>query len=306
MRPLRKLVLLPAAGAERLVTDGALPHIVRLLRSPDRRASDHAVTVLAVATTIRGFSAVAEALLADATAAPALVSLLPNTVSQAPFLAACVLGRTLEWALESGSPEASRRAGGLVAAVRRARSVPRLVQVLRSTLEVGLERRNATAVGVMASLALVCHMDADAAREALGAGAWPEACGEVLKQNAQAHGANDGMLALSLSLLADLVPHLRGGAAIPSAAAAPGLVPALARSFSRAPAGVPHDTLAVCCDAGIAGNAAAVLVAALSGSDAPQRAAEFVQARGASYLVRAPPALGSFALWGRAPGPLRM
>jgi hypothetical protein len=98
-------------------------------------------------------------------------------------------------------------------------------------------------------------------------------------------------VAVSVSLLADLAPHLRDGTPRLAAAAEPGLVPALARALGRAAGRGPPDSQALLGnDAEMAGNAAAVLEAALEGADGAQRAAEFVHAGGAGHLVRAGPA----------------
>jgi hypothetical protein len=82
-------------GAERLVADGALPHVFGLLRSPARGVADAAVACLAATTLPPSWGAVAEALLADATAAPALAALLLRPDGDAPFRGgrACCAGR---------------------------------------------------------------------------------------------------------------------------------------------------------------------------------------------------------------------
>jgi hypothetical protein len=274
------------AGAERLVADGALPHVVRLLRSPAVGVADDAVGCLAAAFESQGWAAVADALAADATAAPALAALLRRRAGAAPFDAACAIFMTLTGVLAPGSPEASRQATGPAAAVRRAGAVPRLVELLRAPLEG--EQRRLSAAYAMGALACVCRLDAAAAREAFCAGAWPDACRFVVEQGPCADRADVRHLELGLSLLAELVPHLRDGAPRPAAACEPGLVTALAqvlgRAAARAPPGTPgpsgHDTL-------VAGAAALVLEAALEGADGARRAAEFVHAGGAAHLVRA-------------------
>jgi hypothetical protein len=292
------------AGAERLVTDGVLPHVVRLLRSPARGVADDAVLCLTAAAVSENWRAVAEALLADATAAPALVALLLRPDGEAPFRAALVLGGTMGQALGSGIPEASRQARDLTAAIRRAGAVPRLVELLRATLEE--ERRGGFAFSVLAAVASVCHVDADAAREALGAGAWPEACRAFLEEDAHADDADEGLLAQCLNLLAAIIRHSPDGAPCPAAAAEPGLVAALARFLGRAAARVPPGAQALLgADAGMAAKAVMILEAALAGSDGAQRAAEFVHAGGAGHLVSARqrsgrPGLGS---WARGHGP---
>jgi hypothetical protein len=292
---LSHLAHLAPAGAERLVSDGALPHVVRLLRSPAQGVAAKAVDCLAAATPSQSWVTLANALAVDATAAPALAALLLGPGGDAPLNAACVLGMTMTWADGFGSPEARRRDSGLAAAVRRAGAVPRLVELLRASLE-GEQRRSA-ATGVARALAAVCHVDAAAAREALGAGAWALACRVVVEWDACVDCADEVLLALGLSLLVDLAPHLRAGAPRPAAAAEPGLVAALARILGHAaPALQPgtHDVgmVTVC-------NAAAVLEAALAGSDGAQRAAEFVRAGGAGHLVRARQRLGRRGLGGR-------
>jgi hypothetical protein len=239
---LGKVVQTPA-GAARLVRDGALPHVVRLLRSPARRVADAAVYCLAAATHSRTWDAVAEALLADDAAAPGLAAVLLGPVSDAPFRAACVLFKTMARALARGGPEASAKVAGIAAAVRRAGAVPRLVELRRTDLEG--ERRRSFAMSVTGALAFMCLWDAAAAREALGAGAWPEACRVVVEDDALAQRSDADPLTLSLSLLAALAPHLRdGGAPRAAAAAQPGLAAALSRAMGRAAAGVPPGTRA--------------------------------------------------------------
>jgi hypothetical protein len=274
------------SGAERLVADGALPHIVRLLRSPARRVANGAVLCLSAAFPPGRGGAVAEALLADAAAAPAILALLLGRDGDAPFHAACVLGRVLGWAL-FGGPEASPHARGLAAAARRAGTVPRLVELLRATREG--DRRRSFAPFVMAALTHVCEVDAAAAREALGAGAWADASRIVVEQDASPQRADSNLLEMSVSLLSDLAPHLCDGAPRPAAAAAePGLVAARARALGRASDRGPLGTRALSHDdATTARNAAAVLEAVLEGADGAQRAAEFVDAGGAGHLVRA-------------------
>jgi hypothetical protein len=293
---LARLVQTPA-GAERLVADGALPRVVALLRSPTERA--YSIFSLAAATKSDGWGAVADALLADAAAGPALFAVLRGPDEDARFRAACVLGKTLGWALALGGPEAKGRAADLAAAARRAGAVPRLVELLRTTPFEGEQRRDFPGYAIGA-LAHVCRADGDAAREALAAGAWPVACRAVLKQAT----GDEGLWALGLSLLADLARHLRGGAPRPAAAAAPGLAAALARALGRAAADrAPLGSGSPMGDgAQVAGDAAAVLEEVFEGSDGAQRAAEFVDAGGAGHLVRAGPALGPPGLWGRAPG----
>jgi hypothetical protein len=273
------------AGAARLVADGALPHVVRLLRSPAPGVANRAVLCLFAATFPRTWDAVAEALLADAAAAPALVELLLGPGGEAPIQAACVLGMTLDWAITCGGPDEFRRAGGLAAAARRAGAVPRLVGLLRASLE---GQRQRSAVDILGAIAVVCHVDAAAAREALDAGAWPAASRALLEQDARAGRADEQLVAHSLHLLSELAPHLRDGAPRPAAAAAePGLAAAAARVFGRAAARVPRGTRAHTVHyPGMAGNAAEVLEEALEGSDGAERAAEFVQAGGAGHLVR--------------------
>jgi hypothetical protein len=228
------------AGAGRLVTDGALPHVVRLLRSPARGVAGDALACLAAATTSQSWGAVAEALLADATAAPALSALLLGPDGDAPFGAACVLGMAIDGALTTRSPEALRRAGGLAAAARRAGAVPRLVELRHATLE---GEHSVNMMDPVGALAMMCLVDAAAAREALGAGARPAACRALVQQDARGDGADEALLALSLAVLVELIPHLRDGAPRPAAAAEPGLVAALSRTLgrvaSRAPLGSP-------------------------------------------------------------------
>jgi hypothetical protein len=219
------------AGAERLVADGALPHVVRLLRSPEQRVAYAAGVGLLAATRCQALGAAAEALLADAAATAALVALVLAPDHGAPFCAACVLAKTMAWAV---SPEALGRARGLAAAVRRAGAVPRLVELLRAAVEEELYRDYAP--DVIGCITYVCMLDAAAARDALGAGAWREARRVVLQEDARAERADEGLVGLGLSVLADLTRHLRGGAPRPAAAAEPGLFAALARALGRAAA----------------------------------------------------------------------
>jgi hypothetical protein len=274
------------AGAGRLVADGALPLLVGLLRSPARGVAGGAVSCLAVASHSDGWGAVAGALHTDATVAPAILALLLGRHREAPFHAACVLCMMLDWGY-FGRPEARRHAHGLAAAARRAGAVPRLVELLRTTLE--RQQRRPFTYFMLGALTRVCNGDAATAREALGAGAWPEARRVFVEQDALAERANPGLVAASLSVLADLAPHLRGGAPREAAAAVePGLVAALARALGRAAAPVSPATLDASDQvATTAGNAAVVLKAALGGADGAQRAAEFVHAGGADHLVRA-------------------
>jgi hypothetical protein len=289
LKLLGRLVPTPAGG-ERLVAEGALPHVVRLLRSPAWAVADHAVACLISATSSDSWGPVAEALLADATAGPALLPLLLRPDGDAPFCAACVLGATVDWALPDRSPEALRQAGGLAAAARRAGAVPRLVELLRA-LEGEQRRFSITAFHPLGVLATLCLANAAAAREALRAGAWPEACRVLItEQDACGNRADERLVALSVSLLASLVLGFRDGAPRPAAAAAePGLCAALARALGRAVAPLRGDPAALDRNARLvaAGRAAAVLEEALRGSDGAQRAAEFIHAGGAGHLVRA-------------------
>jgi hypothetical protein len=272
-------------GADRLVADGALPHVVGLLRSPDQDVAPYAVNCLAAAMESRSGGVAAEALLANVMAGPALAALLQSPNGDTPFTTAATLGEALRWALASGSPEASRHAGGLAAAVCRAGAVPRLVELLRTTLEGG--QRRALAVSLARAVALVCNVDAAAAREALGAGAWPEACRAVVHQDARTESADEQLVAQSLSLLANLAPHLRNAAPCPAAAAEPGLAAALGRALGRVAArALPGSGGRLLHVTKLAGDASAVLEAAVEGPDGAQRAAEFVDAGGAGHLVR--------------------
>jgi hypothetical protein len=289
---LGKLARAPAGG-ERLVADGALPHVVRLLRSPARREAEEAVFCLYVATGSPSWGAVAEALLADAAAGPALIALMLGADGDVPCRTASILGTITEWARIFGSQEALGRATGLAAAARRAGAVPRLVEVLRTPLE-GEMRRGFT----INFLAPVCHVDPAAAREALAAGAWPEACRVLVEQDALAERAEEGLAAQSLSLLAALARRLDDGA--PRPAAEPGLVAALARVLGRVAARRAWlSSRSPVFDPGMAAMAAAVLEAVLEGSDGAQCAAEFVDAGGAGHLVRAGQRWGSLGSVGR-------
>jgi hypothetical protein len=150
----------------------------------------------------------------------------------------------------------------------------------------------------------VCGFDAAAAREAFDAGAWPEACRVLLEEHARADRADQVLFDLSLSVLAELVPHSRGGAPRPATAAQPGLAAALAGALgraagARAPLGgqAPWDE-----DAQRAADAVAVLEAVLAGSDGAQRAVEFVDAGGAGHMVRGALGKGAWALQGSRRG----
>jgi hypothetical protein len=290
LRLLAALAQAPA-GSQRLVTDGALPHVVRLLRSPAWSVAGEAVLCLAAAFPPGGGGAVAEALLADATAAPALLALLLGRHGDSPLHAATALCMTMEQTRASFSPaEARRRTTGLAAAIRRAGAVPRLVELLRAPFERDPRRCFTTSL-LMAGLAHVSRVDSAAAREALAAGAWPAACRLLVEQDARGESADEDILAQSLPLLAALATHLLAGAPGPAAAAEPGLSEALARALRRAAARVSlgaGGTRAVSPDdATTAGSAAAALEAALADSDGAERAAEFVDAGGAGHLVRA-------------------
>jgi hypothetical protein len=292
-----------AAGAKRLVTDGALPHVVGLLRSPVGGVAGDAITCLEGASAASSWGAVADELLADATAAPAIAALVLARDGDTPFRAANAIAMTMTWALEySGCPEAARRAGGLAAAARRAGAVPRLLELYRAALED--EQRRSCAANMMCALAFVCHLDVAAAREAFGAGAWREACRIVLEEDARADRADGELVALSLSLLADLIPHCRGGAPRSAAAAEPGLAAAVARALGRAAAREPPSTRAASLAqaARMASKAVAVLEEALEGSDdGAHRAAEFIHAGGVGHLVRASPHWGRWGPGGGAP-----
>jgi hypothetical protein len=294
------------AGAERLVADGALPHVVGLLRSPARDVADAALACLNNASDSPSWCPVAEALLADATAGPALVALLLQP-GLAPVRVALVLSRTMVWAQLLGGPEALRQAGGLAAAVRRAGAVPRLVGLLRAPPEGAWRRFSATCV--LGGLDEVCHFDAAAAREALGAGAWQEACRALMRQDACGHREEQTIVALSLSLLAELAPHLRDAAPRPAAAAGPGLVAALARAVGHAAARGPPGALAALSDQaqddfGRPGGRGP------GGSDGGRRrgaARRRVRRRGRRRPPGArPPALGAPGSWGRGLGLGRM
>jgi hypothetical protein len=230
------------AGVERLVADGALPHVQRLLRAPARDVAGNAVLLLATTTTSLSWGAVAEPLLADAAAAPALLALLLGPDDDVALHASSVLGMAQDWAFAFGSPAALRRARGMAAAARRAGAVPRLVGLLRATLE-GQQPRSSANHAVVA-LVWACHFDAAAAREALRAGAWAEACRVVVREVEERTGEElfrlgEVLVPLTLSLLADLATHLRDGAPRPAAAAEPGLVAALARVLGHAAARLP-------------------------------------------------------------------
>jgi hypothetical protein len=291
------------AGAERLVADDVRPHVVRLLRSPAVGVADAAVGCLAAAVDSPSSGALAVALAADATAAPAVAALLRRQDGTAPFDAACVLFMTLTGVLASGGPEASRRAADIAVAVRRAGGVPRLVELLRAPLEG--EQRRPSAANAMGALAFVCRLDAAAAREAFGAGAWSEACRFVVEQGPCGDHADTAQLEVGLTLLAQLAPHLRNAAPRPAAACEPGLVTALAQVLGRAAPRLQLGTVGPSGnDALAAGHTATVLEAALEGADGAQRAAEFVHAGGAAHLVRAG-SVGATGLLRKGPRPHR-
>jgi hypothetical protein len=287
---LKNMVLLAQtpAGAERLVADGALPHVFGLLRSPAPGVADAAVACLAAAYPSQSWGAVAEALLADATSGPALAALLLGRDGDAPFRAACVLRGAMTWAIDSGGRDAWSRAGGLAAAISRAGAVPRLVELLRAACEG--ERWRPFANHVVGAIVMLGVLNAAAAHEALGAGAWEEGCRMVVEEDARGRRADAELVGLGLWLLAALVTALRDGAPRP-AAAERGLAAALARALGRAAAGAPRGGRAA--SRGGAGvvrvtlgaRAAAVLEEALERADGAQHAAEFVDAGGAGHLV---------------------
>jgi hypothetical protein len=274
-------------GAERLAADGALPVVAALLRSPAPGAADSAVFVLAAAVGAGSFEAVADALLADAGTAPVLLALLLGNTpaeggSDTPGNAARVLGAMASRASSLGSPEAEGQALGLLAAIRRAGAVPRLVELSRAALGQELQR----ATGAMEALFAVCSADEAAANEALDAGAWQVSC-RILAEGSSASGPcfDDGLLGTVVSVLAALKSD-RCRAPMPATAAEPGLVAALVQCLGRVAArqasGNPLSS-----DSVVAGNAAVVVFDALEGVNGAQCAVEFVHAGGARHLVRA-------------------
>jgi hypothetical protein len=157
LRQLAALASTPA-GEERLVADGALPHVARLLLSPVLDVSEAAVRCLTFAAFDQAWGVVAEALLgAAAAAAAALARLLLGPDRDTQFRAAGVLNRLLWWGHLQGSPEAVRLAGGLASAVRRPGVVPRLVELLRAALDAEEEQRRGFARYGMSHLSsLIC------------------------------------------------------------------------------------------------------------------------------------------------------